>query len=203
MRPPHIPPMVKDMVQTAICAFDGVEFTRLAACPICGGPVTGYDTRIRTYAVVRDGEGKRVIAVRIRRFICRDCKKVSNADEPFYPGTRIGSLIIDLFLTFATTMPESRAARHIDAMGILVNRTTWRTYSGRHTTDIPTTDVFGMRLPFSVLTLSGLAAQTVEGSLIPGAEALAACGFPSALRAVPEVPVPAEERENQDKKRTG
>jgi hypothetical protein len=193
MRPPHILPMVTDIVQTAICAFDGVEFTTLAACPSCGGPVSGYDTRMRTYAVVREGDHQRTITVRIRRFICRDCKKVSNADEPFYPGTRIGSLILDLFFTFASSMPESRAARLIDAMGIQVNRTTWRKYAGRRMAHIPATDVFSTRIPLSFLTLSGMAAQTSEGSRITGAEALAACNFPSSHPAEPDTRAPPEE----------
>jgi len=57
-----------------------------------------------------------------------------------------------------------------------------------------------MRLPFSVLTLPGLAAQTDEGNLIPGAKrSLPVVSHPHS-RALPDVPVPAEERENQDKK---
>jgi len=148
MRPPRIHPMVRDIVRTAIYAFDGMEFTSLAACPICGGPVRGHDTRLRTYAVIREGETKRIIIVLILRFICQDCKKVSNADQPFYPGSRIGSLIIDLFLTFASTMPASRAARLVDAMGIQVNRTTWRTYAGRHITRYTNYGCFWHASPF-------------------------------------------------------
>ena len=82
-------------------------------------------------------------------------------------------------------MPESRAARHIEAMGIRVDRTSWKNYSGRPMPEIPVTDLFGLRLPSSVLTLSNLAARVPEGIQIDGAESLVACNFPSRFRAVP------------------
>jgi hypothetical protein len=195
MRSPSIPPMVTDIVQTAVTAFDGVEFTNLSSCDKCGGPVQGYDTKTKKFAVIRDGDGERVITVRVRRFTCRNCKNLCYADEPFYPGTRFGSIIIDLFLTLATTMPRSKAARVIEAMGVIVDRTTWQHYTKEMIPDIQTADVFGMRLPFSLLSVSGLAAAAGEGGRIAGAEALAACGFPSTYRAAPDRPLPVQERD--------
>lgn len=204
MRPPRIPPMVTDIVQTAICAMDGAEFTNLAACPACGGPVQGYDTRERRYAVVREGPDERTIMVRVRRFLCRNCNKISNADEPFYSGTRIGSLVIDLFITFASSMPASRAARVLDGMGILVNRTTWKNYSELAVPEIPTTDIFGMQLPSSVFTISTLAARLPEGSTIEGTKALEACGFPSVCRHPQTTPGPgAKGWVTRDRKKAG
>ena len=91
----------------------------------------------------------------------------------------------------------SRAARVIDALGIVVDRTTWRNYAGRNFGDIPTADVFGIRLPFSLLSLSTLAAGSRRGR-ITGAEALAACGFPSAHRARPDRPPAAEKGRKRD-----
>jgi len=184
--------MVIDIVQSAICSLDGAEFTHLAACPVCGGRVQGYDTRTKKYAVIRDGDGERTITVRIKRFTCRNCKKLCNADEPFYPGTRIGSLVVDLFFCLSATMPESRAARHIDALGIRVDRTSWKNYSGRAIPEIPVTDIFGMRLPSSVLMLSGLSARALDGGRIDCADVLKACNFPSALLQSP-CSIPAAE----------
>jgi hypothetical protein len=194
--------MVVDIVQTAITAFDGVEFGQLVSCDKCGGPVQGYDTRTKKFAVIQDGEEERVITVQVRTFTCRNCKSLCYADEPFYSGTRLGSIIVDLFLTLATTMPRSRAARVIEAMGIRVDRTTWNHYTGTMIPDIQTADVFGMRLPFSILSVSGLAAAAGEGSRIEGAEALAACGFPSAYRAAPDRSAASEKRDqrNEEKK---
>jgi hypothetical protein len=191
--------MATDIVQTAISAFDGVEFTHLSSCDKCGGPVQGYDTKTKKFAVLQDGDKKRVITVQVRRFTCRNCKSLCYADEPFYPGTRIGSIIIDLFITLETTMPRSRAARVIEAMGIVVDRTTWQHYTGEMIPDIQTADVFGMRLPFSVLSISGLAAASREGGRIIGTEALAACGFPSAYRAPADRTVAVQKRDERDK----
>jgi hypothetical protein len=180
--------MVTDIVQTALCAMDGIEFTGLAACPACGGPVQGYDTRRKKFAVIREGENKRLITVRVKRFTCRHCGKLCNADEPFYPDSRFGSLVVDLFVTFCSYMPQNQAARIIDAMGIVVNRTSWRHYAGMSLPEIPATVFFGMKLPGSILTISTQAARSPGGDRMKGAEALAACGFPSDFR--PALPVP-------------
>jgi hypothetical protein len=193
--------MVKDLVQTAICAFDGVEFDRLSSCPSCGGPVRGHDTREKKFAVIAEADRERTITVQVKRFICRSCGRLCYADEPFYPDTRIGSLIIDLYTTLSTTMPHSRAARIIEALGIRVDRTSWRNYHDRVMPDIPANDIFGMQLPRSILSLSTVAARIPEGSCIEGTEALAACGFPSTYRAAPQVPLPAQERDYRDKKK--
>jgi hypothetical protein len=201
MKPARIPPMAVDLIQTALSAFDGVEFTGLSACPACGGPVQGYDTKQKKFAMLREEEHKRTIPVRVRRFTCRACGRLCYAGEPFYPGTRIGSPVVDLFCTLSATMSPARAARIIDAIGIIVDRTTWRNYAGRDFGEIPAVDVFGMHLPFSLLSLSALAARAGEGGCIKGAEALAACGFPSAHRAAPHRPLPAEEWNNRDKQK--
>jgi hypothetical protein len=187
--------MLTDIVQAAISSFHGAEFIRLDRCPVCGGPVQGYDTRTKKYAVIRDGTGERTITVRVKRFTCRKCNRLCNACEPFYPGTRIGSLVVDLFYTFTATMPASRAARLIDAMGIRVDRTSWKNYTGRPVPEIPTMEIFGMRLPSSVLTLSNIAARIPDGGCVEGPEALAACGYPSTFR--PEAETAAVTAQNE------
>lgn len=182
MKPPRIPPMVKDIVQTALCTFDTAEFTRLAACPVCGGPVQGYDTRQKRYAIIRENGRERTITVKVKRFVCRSCNTLCNAEEPFYPGSRTGSLVVDLFFTLSSTMPASRAARVIDALDIVVDRTTWRNYCRKDYPEILVTDVFGMHLPLSVVSLSTLAINGPEKESNNEAEMLAACGFPSLCR---------------------
>jgi len=174
--------MVTDIVQTAVCAMDGIEFASRDACPACGGPVQGYDTRRKKFAVIREGGSERLISVNVKRFTCRHCGSLCNADEPFYLGTRFGSPVVDLFVAFSSVMPQNQAARIIDAMGIAVNRTSWRNYAGISLPEIPATVFFGMKLPVSILSLSTLAARSSEGDRIKGAEALAACGFPSGFR---------------------
>ncbi|MGA2918216.1 hypothetical protein [Methanoregula sp.] len=182
MKPPRIPPMAAAIILNAFTSLDDIAFTELAACPDCGGAVTGHDMKEKQFAVIADEKGTRIIHVKVKRFRCRECGRLCYADEPFYPDTRIGSPVIDLCVTLSATMPAGRAARVLEAMGVIVDRTSCLLYAKKHTTEIQTADVFGMRLPFSVLTLANLAAAVPEGERITGADVLAACGFPSGRR---------------------
>ena len=182
MRKPRFPPMLIDIVQTALSACDGIEFFDLAACPSCGGAVRGYDIRKKQFAAIIENDKKRIIHIRVKRFYCKHCKRLFDADEPFYPDTRIGSPVIDLCVTFAATIPFTRTATYLSLMGILIDRGSVRNYANRDFKEIPTADMFGMSLPLSILSISALAASTSEGNSIIGAEVLAACGFPSAHR---------------------
>jgi hypothetical protein len=176
MKTPRIPPLVTDIIQAALSSLDGMEFTGIISCPLCGGILQGYDRKKKKFAVLREQTGERVITVRVKRFHCRKCGNLCYADEPFYPDTRIGSPVLDIFSSLSATMPPSRAARVIDAMGIVVNRTTWRYYTGRPFPEIPVLEVFGMRLPLSVVRLSDIAVQSGESD---PADVIAACGYPS------------------------
>ena len=198
MRPPRIHPMLAAIVSAALSAVDGVLFTECTACPVCGGSLRGYDTKKKQFVVVMDGDKQRTLYVYVKRFYCRECRRLCYADEPFYPGTRVGSPVIDLGLTISATMPPNRVAAYLAALGIVVNRTTCRLYAKRTFPAVPTTDVFGIRIPLSVVTLSTLATGTGEGGRIEGAEVLAACGFPSAYRAPLHPPLPGKEGDERD-----
>ncbi|MFA6332928.1 MAG: hypothetical protein WCX22_08250 [Methanoregula sp.] len=179
MHPPRISPMMKDLIQAAVLVFDDLEFTTCPGCPRCGGAVTGHDTRTKKFATLTENENERIVRVRVKRFTCKSCGTLCYADEPFYPGTRIGSPVIDLFTSLSATMHASRAARIIDAMGISVDRTTWKNYAGMRFSGIPEMDMFGMRLPVCIMMLSDRAARSTDKYQIDTQEILAACGFPS------------------------
>lgn len=174
--------MVTDIIQTAVSALDGMEFNHIMACPHCGGTVQGFDRKKKKFATVREQTAERIITVRVKRFYCRNCGKLCSADEPFYPNTRIGSPVIDIFTSLSATMPSSRAARVIDTLGIVVDRTTWRYYTCRTFPEIPVMDVFGMRLPLSVVRLSDLAIQSGEANPADPADVIEACWYPSRSR---------------------
>ena len=182
MRKPRFPPLVIDIIQTALSVCDGIEFSTLASCPSCSGDVQVYDTRKKQFAVIIENEKKRIINIRVKRFYCKSCKSLFKADEPFYPDTRVGSPVIDLCKTFAATMPFSRAATHLSLLGIVIDRGSVRNYSKRDFGEISTVEVFNLHLPFSIISLSTLAASAGEGGGIKGTEVLAACGFPSTQR---------------------
>jgi len=190
--------MACDLVQAALAACDGLEFTELACCSSCGGAVQGYDLRKKRFAVIREEGKDRVIRVRVKRFTCRDCGRLCYADEPFYPETRLGSPVVDLCRTLSAGRSSSRAATILDTMGIIVDRTSCLKYGSHQLPAVATADVFGLRLPFSILSISSLAARAGEGGRIKGAELLVACGLPSAYRAPPESGLPAKERDERD-----
>jgi hypothetical protein len=189
MKPPRIPPLVTDIIQTALSSLDGLEFTEIISCPSCGGTLQGYDSKKKKFAVLREATGQRVITVKIKRFRCRSCGSLCYADEPFYPGTRIGSPVIDIFSSLSATMPRGRAARIIDTMGIVVNRTTWSNYSGQLFTDIPVVDFFGMRLPLCIVKLSETAVSIGESDRPDPVDVIAACGYPSRSKVISKLPV--------------
>lgn len=187
MRPPRLPPMAADIIRTALQAMDGAVFSELSVCPSCGGPVSGYDYKDRQFAILDDQGTPRPVHVRVKRFRCRHCNRLCYADQPFYPGTRIGSPVIDLCITLAEGMPAGRVARVLLALGVRVDRTSCLLITRRFGQEIKTADVFGVRLPFSILALSNLAARSFDEGPVRGSEALAACGFPSSYRAAPDL----------------
>jgi hypothetical protein len=186
MKPPRIPPLIIDIVQSGILACDGIVFNNRESCPLCGGTLSGYDTKKKQFTVMLEEDIPHRVRVFVKRFSCRQCHTLCFADEPFYPGTRIGSPLVDLCRTLGATMPFNRVAAHLLHLGIVIDRGTVRNYMHRPYPDITITNLFGISLPVSIISLSELAARVGEGSRIPGAEALAACGFPSAYRAAPD-----------------
>ncbi|MCK9579137.1 MAG: hypothetical protein M0Q92_01655 [Methanoregula sp.] len=187
MKPPRIHPLLADIVNTAVSAVDGIIFCEHASCPACGGPLIGYDTKRKQFAHLITENGPRTVYIDIRRFYCRDCHRFCLADNPIYPDTRIGSIIIDLCIALSMTLPVNRVPVYLAAMGILVNRTSCRLYIQNNcryfvrnnVRYIETNDIFGIHLPLSVLSLSTLVTDSGEGSQIKASDFLAACGFPS------------------------
>ena len=185
--------MLADLVGNALASMDGVKFTYLRACPSCGGPVTGHDLRAKRFAVLLENGKERTIRVSVKRFYCQQCGTLCYADAPFYPDTRLASPVVDLCLLLSQQMPFNRVAQRLRAMGIVVDRGTIRNYASRDFGMIPATELFGLLLPLSLLNLATFNLG-LESRPITGAEALAACGFPSAGRAAPQDGGSPEER---------
>ena len=153
----RVPPMLPALVQTGFLSVEGRTFAECAACPVCGGPVSGYDSKERKFATIREGDAAHEIIVTVRRFRCRLCGRVSPARAPFYPGTRLGSPVVDLCVVLSQTMTPGKAATFMESLGIVVDRGTVRNLSSRDIGMIPTTELFGFELPRSVLSLSMVA----------------------------------------------
>jgi hypothetical protein len=174
----RIPPLLSDLVQTTITSFDGVLFDEFGVCPRCGGELSGYDVKKKQFAIVMEGDKKRAVSVLVKRLLCRSCDQVCLADQPFYPDTRIGSPVVDLCVTLGQTMPYARVSSCLAEMGIIVDRWTVRNYIQKNNRLIPSADMFGVRVPLSIVAISTLAVGIREGERMDARALLAACGNP-------------------------
>jgi hypothetical protein len=179
MKKRRIPPMLSDLVQMTLTSCDGALFDRFGTCPHCGGELSGYDVRKKHFAVLMEGGRKRAVDVRVKRFLCRSCGQVCPADQPFYPDTRIGSPVVDLCVTFSETMPYARVSSCLAEMGIIVDRWSVRNYAQQNRKPVPAVDMFGVRVPLSIVSLSALAPGVPEGGYMDTQALLAACNHPS------------------------
>jgi len=128
MKPPRIPPLIIDIVQSGLLACEGILFETRDSCPVCGGTLSGYDTKKKQFAVLLEGNTRHPVHIVVKRFSCRGCDTICFADEPFYPGTRIGSPLVDLCRTLGATMPFNRVAVNLLHLGIVIDRGTVRNY---------------------------------------------------------------------------
>lgn len=158
----RVPPMLTALVQAGFLSVDTRVFSQCAACPACGGPVFGYDSKERKFATIREGDTVHDIMVTVRRFRCRQCGKISPARAPFYPDTRLGSPVVDLCVVLSRSMTPGRAAAFMESLGILVDRGTVRNLASRDVGEIATTEIFGFTLPRSLLSLSMVAFRDLQ-----------------------------------------
>lgn len=174
--------MLADLVQMTLASCDGILFQEAASCPQCGGELGGYDVKRKQFAVIMEGETRRVISVLVRRFRCKRCREITFASQPFYPETRIGSPVVDLCLTLGETIPYARVSSILLEMGVVVDRWTVRNYVRQRTRTVPAAEMFGVRVPLSVVSLSTLAGTIPDGGRMDARAVLVACGYPSVTR---------------------
>ena len=55
MKPLRIPPLIIDIVQSGLLACEGIVFETRNSCPVCGGKLSGYDTKKKQFAVLLEG----------------------------------------------------------------------------------------------------------------------------------------------------
>ncbi|WP_201785180.1 hypothetical protein [Methanofollis ethanolicus] len=193
----RVPPMLADLVVAAISAAEGVEFSKNARCHLCGGKVRAHDMKKRLFARIRGRQGEKEVVVWVKRFHCTECGTLCTADAPFYPDTRVGSPVVDLCLVLTEEHTVNHAARLLSEMGVVMDRGSVRNYAARRAGPVPSTLLYGLRLPNSLLSLIPVAVGRYEGGAVPGTEVLRACGFPSADR-TPLHPLRRKEGDERD-----
>lgn len=177
MRLRQVPPMLVNIIHTALGACEGVRFHAGTVCPACGGRLTGYDERKKRFAVLIEDDREDVVQVIIRRSYCRACERIIDPPEPFYPGTRIGAPVVDLCRTLSSAMPFSRASSYLERMGVIVDRWSVRHYAELPVPAIPSVDVFGMKIPVSIIALSTFAGTSEEPARLDMDDVLMFCNL--------------------------
>ena len=200
-RPIPIHPMIAAVIQTGIAGLDGYEYAETGPCPTCGGDLVGYDKKRKYFASLYDHGSVRDIHVVVRRFRCRSCGTMTMANAPFYPGTRLGGPVVDLCISLAQEMPFNRAALVIHSLGIAIDRGSVRNYIKRGFPPVPSTEVFGFRLPVSILSLSMSGIGAFERGPVVRTEPLLPGRLPPAFGAPPRLPLfeKRDQRDNQEK----
>ena len=199
MRTVQIPSMLRDLVFSAIISVDGITFTRLGACPYCGGPVKGHDMRRKRFATVRNKKGKQTVNVFVKRYHCEQCGRLCYADSPFYPDTRLGMPIVDLCNALIEKHPYHHATRILAALDIVVDRGTLRNYAQRTFPSPDVIEMYGVPIPISILNMNEQSFRGNESSSIPRAELFGAGGLPPAARAILFSMGETDQRNQRDK----
>jgi hypothetical protein len=174
-----IPPIIADFVFLAVTGVEGVQFLDAMFCPECAGLLISHDLKPRRFSTVHTSAGPHQIYVLVKRFHCRECGKLCYADAPFYEKSRFGSPIVDLCIAFSKDFTYSQTATILKHIGIVIDRGTVRKTVLAHPHEVEVTDLFGIRIPQSVLTLSTLMADANPASPVSGRDVLRACGFPA------------------------
>lgn len=182
MRSRRVPPILINIIHTALQACEGVRFHPGSTCGACGGTLNGYDVRKKRFAVLLEDDQPKPVHVIIQRSYCRDCGRIVIPQEPYYPGTRIGSPVVDLCRSLSVVMPYSRISTSIGLMGVQVDRWSVRNYARMPLPGVPSLEAFGMQIPVSMISLSSLRAGSAPTSrTLDMEDVLMACNYPSDL----------------------
>ena len=177
MKSRPIPPILINIIYTALQVCDGVRFHSGRVCQNCGGTLSGYDARKKRFAVLfKDGEQVPVYVI-VQRSYCHTCGEMFNPPVPYYPGTRVGMPVVDLCRTFSTVMPYNRVSTYLARMGVIVDRWSVRHYATASLPDVPSLDVFGMKMPVSLIALSTLAGSLSGNAQLEMDDVLMACNY--------------------------
>ncbi len=187
MRLHALPPGLTSIVRKALRVCDRTEYFVHGRCRACRGPLSGYDKRLRRFAILCNDDGDYRIDVILNRSYCRECGRIWMPGEPFYPGTRMGSPVVDLCRALSRTMSCGKVATTLGQMGIRVDRWTTRSYCTPPFLPPPTIPAFSMNIPISVVSLSTLAESKDYSGHIRGDDILAACFYPT-VQGIPATP---------------
>lgn len=199
MRRVLVPSMLSDLVYGAVASLDGVGYADLDACPYCGGAVKAHDIRRKRFATVIEAGKPRNIHIFVHRYRCTGCGRLCYATSPFYPETRLGSPLIDFCVVNARLFPYHHVSRLLEQMHILLDRGTVRNYANGPFQDVASMDMYGIRIPLSLLSLIDTSFRAGEEGPVVRAKPLLPGRLPSANRALLSMFGGLDERDKRNK----
>ncbi|MCK9632606.1 MAG: hypothetical protein M0R30_13320 [Methanoregula sp.] len=194
MRLRPFPPILTNIIHAALLVCEGTRFHPGNTCGTCGGSLSGYDERKKRFAILVEEDKTCPVNVIIQRSSCRNCGKIVLPEEPFYPGTRIGSPVVDLCRSLSAVMPYSRVSMQLSRMDVVVDRWSVRHYARMPLPAVASMEVFGMQIPISIVSLSTLAGTVREPGHLDMEDVLMACNRPSMVPLTRE----QSDRENEE-----
>jgi hypothetical protein len=174
-----LPPMLTNIVLAALQVCEGTEYHVEGSCKSCSGTLSGYDTRTKRFAIICDDGDDHTVEVFLHRSYCLTCGRIWLPEEPFYPGTRVGSPIVDLCRAFSATMSCGQVATRLGQMGVKVDRWSVRAYCCLPYAPPQSVAVFGMNVPVSIISLSSLSGIPGDSRYARSRDVLTACNYPS------------------------
>ncbi|MBN2733909.1 MAG: transposase family protein [Methanomicrobiaceae archaeon] len=154
MKKVAIPPMVADIIMNGISNLNGIIFDSVNECPCCGGQLKGHDTKNKKFATLIENNQQKNIFVNVKRYRCKDCKKLVYSDSPFYDDIRIGSPIVDFCILNLKMHPANHISKILRNMNIAVNPSTIRKFNTLKTGEIKSIEFHGIAFPLSLLNIS-------------------------------------------------
>lgn len=124
--------LVKMFQQALILEFEGRIFDKLEKCPKCGSEeIVRLDKVEKIACKIITENGFRDIKAEIKRYKCKSCKHVSNAESPFYPNCMYAKSVVDFCLFLVSKNPCNRTENILMNFGIQVDRDTVKNYAKR------------------------------------------------------------------------
>jgi len=114
------PDVLRRLIPQALMKrYSDVYYDAHGPCPRCGSErVVGFGWIEKTFRIVR-----------VRRYMCKDCRHTFLAEAPFYDGCLYGKPVVDLCLYLAASNPFNRVESILTQYGIQVDRDTVKNYT--------------------------------------------------------------------------
>jgi len=151
-----IPPLLIQLIDSGISGIDGRVFENAPGCPECGGRLISHDFKKKKFASGIRREKITPVYVRVKRFRCRECRKLVYADSPFYPGIRAGAPVVDFCLVNCERYSYNHISRILRHLHIYVSPSSVANYASADIRTPHAVEMHRIFFPASLLNLANV-----------------------------------------------